>query len=262
MNQPTYSHSNIDAVDAETTTVEMPVQATPSQAAPQTKSAVPFYTTPEYLAKQQEIPPALPDFWWMRPLEIVVASVALVLGFPVMATFWILIRLGTPGPVMFRQYRIGRGGKVFAFYKFRTMYADARQRFPELYAYSYSPEELDKFQFKVTEDPRVTPQGRWMRKTSLDELPNFWNVLTGDMALVGPRPEIPEMLPYYEGEMLEKFRVRPGVTGLAQVSGRGHLYFRETVELDVENVRKRGFLFDTVVFLRTLLSVVISKGAF
>ena len=111
-------------------------------------------------------------------------------------------------------------------------------------------------------DPRVTPQGEWLRKSTLDELPNFWNVLRGDMALVGPRPEIPEMLPYYEGEMQLKFRVRPGITGLAQISGRGRLGFYETVKYDVEYVKNRSFRLDLKILLITIYKIVARDGAF
>lgn len=199
---------------------------------------------------------------WTRVFEVVVAAVAIAVTAPIMVILAILIKRGTPGPVLFFQERVGRNGKPFKFVKFRTLYADARERFPELYAYDYSPEELDRLYFKVEEDPRVTPQGKWIRRTSLDELPNFWNVLTGDMALVGPRPEIPEMLPYYEGEMLEKFTVRPGVTGLAQISGRGRLSFRDTVACDVEYVRNQSFLGDLAILGQTALLVVTQDGAF
>jgi lipopolysaccharide/colanic/teichoic acid biosynthesis glycosyltransferase len=142
------------------------------------------------------------------------------------------------------------------------MYVDARERFPQLYAYRYSPDELLALKFKNDNDPRVTPQGRWLRRLSVDELPNFWNVLTGEMALVGPRPEIPEMLPYYKGEMLEKFLVRPGVTGLAQISGRGRLGFYETVDLDVSYVRNRSFLLDLRIMARTVALIILRDGAF
>ena len=181
---------------------------------------------------------------------------------PVMVVVAVLIKLGTPGKVLFFQERVGRGGKTFRFVKFRTMYADAAQRFPDLYRYEYGDEEIKKLVFKIKNDPRLTPQGRWLRRTSLDELPNFWNVLTGDMALVGPRPEIPQMVPYYEGEWMEKFRVRPGVTGLAQVSGRGNLTFRETADLDVQYVRRRSRRKDLIILLKSVKSVVLAIGAF
>lgn len=197
-----------------------------------------------------------------RAFEVAVAASVLVLTLPLMIALAVVVKLGTPGPVLFFQRRVGKDGRLFTFVKFRTMYTDARERFPELYAYRYTPEDLNSLKFKVEEDPRVTPQGRWLRRTSLDELPNFWNVLTGDMALVGPRPEIPEMLPYYPGLSALKFSVRPGVTGLAQVSGRGHLSFRDTVRLDLEYARKASFLFDLKLILKTLKMVALGNGAF
>lgn len=200
--------------------------------------------------------------WTLRLFEIVVASIALVITLPIMLITAIVIKLGTPGPALFRQERIGANLKPFRFVKFRTLYADARQRFPELYAYQYNDDELRALKFKVEDDPRVTPQGKWLRRSTLDELPNFWNVLTGELALVGPRPEIPEMLPYYQGEMLLKFAVRPGITGLAQISGRGRLGFHETVEYDVEYVRQRSFAMDLKIMLRTVYLIVLHDGAF
>ncbi len=198
----------------------------------------------------------------IRLVEIPVALVALLLTSPLILLLALIIRKGTAGPVLFFQQRLGIAAKPFRFVKFRTLFADARERFPELYAYQYSPKELAELRFKVEDDPRVTPQGQWIRKTSLDELPNFWNVLTGDMALVGPRPEIPEMLPYYQGEMLAKFSVRPGVTGLAQISGRGRLGFHETVELDLEYIRHRSFGYDMKILLKTIWLVMRRDGAF
>ena len=198
----------------------------------------------------------------VRAVEIVVAATILVLTSPVLLLLAFLIRRGTPGPAFFFQPRLGKDCAHFRFVKFRTLYADARLRFPGLYAYKYSPEELATLKFKIVHDPRVTPQGEWMRKSTLDELPNFWNVLTGEMALVGPRPEIPEMLPYYTGEMRKKFSVRPGVTGLAQISGRGRLGFYETVDLDLEYVRTRSLTMDTKVLALTAFKMVTRDGAF
>ena len=197
-----------------------------------------------------------------RLLEIVVASIALLVTSPLMLLTALVIKFGTPGPALFRQDRVGANFKLFRFVKFRTLYADARKRFPELYAYRYDDEQLKALKFKVEDDPRVTPQGKWLRRSTMDELPNFWNVLTGDMALVGPRPEIPEMLPYYRGNMLLKFSVRPGITGLAQISGRGRLGFHETVEYDVEYVRRRSFAFDVKILFRTLWLILVRDGAF
>jgi lipopolysaccharide/colanic/teichoic acid biosynthesis glycosyltransferase len=142
------------------------------------------------------------------------------------------------------------------------MYVDARERFPELYAYKYKDDEVQGVKFKIPNDPRRTHLGRLLRKTTIDELPNFWNVLTGHMALVGPRPEILEMLPYYRGEDLLKFSVRPGVTGLAQTDGRGCLNFRETVDLDVIYVKTRSFWLDICIIFRTIKMVILGSGAF
>jgi lipopolysaccharide/colanic/teichoic acid biosynthesis glycosyltransferase len=197
-----------------------------------------------------------------RAFEILAASIALVLAIPLLLVVGAIIKAGTRGPMLFWQQRMGANCKPFAFVKFRTMYHDARTRHPELYAYRYDARQLKTLHFKIEDDPRVTPQGRWLRKSTLDELPNFWNVITGSMALVGPRPEIPEMLPYYSGEMLAKFSVRPGITGLAQISGRGRLGFHETVALDVTYVRHQSIWLDMRILLKTVLMVVLRDGAF
>ncbi len=197
-----------------------------------------------------------------RILERALAAAVLVITFPVMLLVALAIRLDSPGPALFRQKRVGRGGRLFDFVKFRSLYHDARQRFPELYAYQYAPAEIEQLCFKVPNDPRVTRAGEWLRRTTLDELPNFWNVLTGDMALVGPRPEIPEMLPYYRDEHLIKFSVPPGVTGLAQISGRGRLRFLETARLDAQYAANRSLRVDLQILVRTLSLILRQDGAF
>jgi len=215
--------------------------------------------------------------------DVVVSSVALVLSLPVMLVLAIFIRIDSPGPAIFRQIRMTRdrrgtglasgpssdserrtrtyAGKPFVFYKFRTMYVDAKERFPELYAYDYSEDEIKEMRFKVDDDPRITRVGRFLRKTSLDELPNFWNVLRGDMTLCGPRPEIPEMSSYYNEEQLKKFKVSAGVTGPAQIYGRGDLSFQETAKLDAGYVANRSLKGDIVILLRTLDAVIFGRGA-
>ena len=197
-----------------------------------------------------------------RLFEILVAITALGVFSPIMLVEAIIIRRGTPGPALFCQDRVAKGGGLFRFVKFRTLYADSLERFPELYAYRYDPQELKTLKFKVDNDPRVTPQGHWLRRSTLDELPNFWNLLIGDMALVGPRPEIPDMVQYYKGEMLLKFSVKPGITGLAQVSGRGRLGFYETIDLDIEYVRNRSVWLDIRILLHTLKVILVRDGAF
>ncbi|HTN80405.1 MAG TPA: sugar transferase [Acidimicrobiales bacterium] len=237
---------------------------------------------------------------FIRTIDVAVASAVLVATAPLLIAIAILIKRDSPGPVLFRHVRIGansrrrdvpyRGphrrakdlyGKPFALYKFRTMYADARERFPELYEYRYDPHELHSMPIKVLvstknpasgpgvqpaagllDDPRLTRVGRWLRRSSLDELPNFLNVLRGDMHLVGPRPDIYENIRYYERRHLAKLEVRPGVTGLAQVQGRGNLSFHETNEWDLEYVQKRSVWLDLRILAKTLWVSVRGDGAF
>ena len=196
-----------------------------------------------------------------RALDIALASLLLVLTAPVIAFIALVIRLDSRGKPIFAQDRVGKNGRLFRFYKFRTMHVDARERFPELYAYEYSAEELPALYFKLPYDPRCTRVGKRLRRTSLDELPNLFNVLRGDMTLVGPRPEIPEMLPYYRPEQFAKFAVTPGMTGLAQVSGRNILRFVETNEKDMEYVARRSLLFDVGILVRTAGVVFLMIGA-
>ena len=142
------------------------------------------------------------------------------------------------------------------------MWVNARELYPELYAYKYSSEEVQHLIFKKENDPRLTTIGRWLRKTSFDELPNFLNVVKGEMNLVGPRPEIPEMIKYYSPEQRTKFSVKPGVTGLAQIRGRGHLGFQETIEKDLEYVSHFSLRQDLKIFLETIRAMVGKNGAF
>jgi lipopolysaccharide/colanic/teichoic acid biosynthesis glycosyltransferase len=174
----------------------------------------------------------------------------------------IIIRLDSPGPIIFRQYRLGENGQPFRFYKFRTMWVDARERHPELYAYRYSDTQIRSMYFKVLDDPRLTRFGAHLRKTSLDELPNLLNVVLGDMTLVGPRPELPEMLAYYTQQQLMKFSVKPGVTGLAQVTGRAVLRFQETIASDLEYCARRSLRFDFLILCRTVTTIIQRVGAF
>ncbi len=226
-----------------------------------------------------------------RLTEIAVSSVALVLTAPIMIAVAIIIKLDSPGPALFLQKRCAisklvRGKEIenvqryiiadpdyspeklywvpqtFTFVKFRTMYVDARERFPELYDYNYSEEEIKSIAFKREHDPRITKAGRWLRRSTLDELPNFWNVLTGSMRLVGPRPELPEMLPNYRADQMRKFTVKPGITGLPQINGRGRLSFQKTVEYDLEYVDSKSVLLDLKILIMTVWRVLTKHGAF
>jgi lipopolysaccharide/colanic/teichoic acid biosynthesis glycosyltransferase len=196
-----------------------------------------------------------------RTMDIVFSLVLLVLSAPVIALLAIIIRLDSPGPAIFRQQRLGAVGRPFTFYKFRTMCVDARSRYPHLYDYQYSPDARPTLYFKLAEDPRVSRFGRILRRTSLDELPNLWNVFRGDMSLVGPRPEIPEMLCNYDADQLAKFSVKPGLTGMAQVGGRNILSFQETVRKDLEYIRTQSLKTDLRILVMTPVVVMKMFGA-
>lgn len=242
-----------------------------------------------------------------RLLDIGVSSIVLVAIAPLLLVIIMLIKLDSPGPAIFRHRRVGINrrcgsdgthrsqerrsrdawGKPFTLYKFRTMYKDAKERYPELYTYTYEPAELDSLPLKILvstkqgpqpsdgtlcreevceTDPRVTRMGRWLRRTSLDELLNFWNVLKGDMHLVGPRPDIAENIPYYLPRHCRKLDVKPGITGMAQIRGRGMLTFHETNELDTQyvkqHVKQRALTLDLKILLKTVLVVVRGDGAY
>jgi lipopolysaccharide/colanic/teichoic acid biosynthesis glycosyltransferase len=188
------------------------------------------------------------------------AFVGLLLISPLLFAIAIAVRLDSPGQAFFRQTRVGRGGRPFTFWKFRGMYTDARQRFPELYDYTYSQDEVQHLRFHPAQDPRVTRVGRFLRRTSLDELPNLMNVVTGDMSLVGPRPEIPELIPYYGAAAAEILSVRPGITSYAKLVGRDNIDFAETLALDCEYVRRRSLWFDLRMLVGTVLMVVFGRN--
>jgi lipopolysaccharide/colanic/teichoic acid biosynthesis glycosyltransferase len=196
-----------------------------------------------------------------RALDVVVASVLLLVTGPVIGLLALIIRLESRGPAVFRQTRVGRDGRLMSFCKFRTMYTDARERFPELYDYQFTEEEFARSYYKPSVDPRNTPFGRAFRKTTLDELPNLFNVLKGDVSLVGPRPELPDLVRYYTPEQLLKFSVKSGITGLAQVSGRNNLTIQQQIDADLEYVRRRSFAYDLGLILRTAVMVGKRVGA-
>jgi lipopolysaccharide/colanic/teichoic acid biosynthesis glycosyltransferase len=142
------------------------------------------------------------------------------------------------------------------------MYSDSRRRFPELYDFKFAPDEFHQRHYKQEHDPRVTRVGAVLRKLSVDELPNLWCVLAGNMRLVGPRPEVPEILPYYTPDEMYKFACKPGVTGLAQINGRGLLSWGETLKWDLKYVHTRSVWLDLKIMLETLKNVTLRRGAF
>jgi lipopolysaccharide/colanic/teichoic acid biosynthesis glycosyltransferase len=195
-----------------------------------------------------------------RAFDLCFGTVFFVLSVPVILLTALAIRIETPGSPFFFQIRLGRHGKPFRIFKLRGMYIDSRQRFPELY--DYSAQKDLTFHFHRENDPRVTRVGSFIRRTSIDELPNFWNVMLGQMSLVGPRPEIPDVLNLY-GELREEYiSVKPGVTCASKCTGRDALTKQETVDMDLQYVRTRGFRLDMSLIWRTLKSVVLRRDVY
>ena len=186
------------------------------------------------------------------------ALTLLLLFAPVLLCVALWVRCTSRGPVLFRQVRVGRDGREFRIFKFRSMYVDAEARLAELKHLN----EHDGVLFKIRDDPRVTPVGRWLRRLSLDELPQLLNVISGQMSLVGPRPPLPAEVAAYADDVRRRLAVKPGMTGLWQVSGRSDLPWEEAVRLDLRYVENWSMSLDLVILLRTMTAVVRSSGAY
>ncbi|HSB54716.1 MAG TPA: sugar transferase, partial [Gemmatimonadales bacterium] len=194
-----------------------------------------------------------------RATDLVLSSLALLALAPVMLVVAILVKRSSPGPVFFRQVRIGLGGRRFTIFKFRTMVQGADQQREALLAQSvYSDARL----FKVVNDPRVTPLGAFLRRTSLDELPQLFNVLRGDMSLVGPRPPLPSEVELYQAHHYSRFDVKPGITGPWQVSGRNSIHdFDTVIRLESTYIRRWSLWLDLELLCRTVPVVLSGRGA-
>ncbi len=192
-----------------------------------------------------------------RSLDIVGAVVGLLLSGPIIAVAAAALRLTSPGPIFFRQVRCGVNGRRFMMPKLRTMCVDAE----ELQSQVEHLNEMDGPVFKIRDDPRVTPVGRFLRKWSLDELPQLWPVLVGDMSLVGPRPPIPSEVVQYQGSERRRLSMRPGITCLWQVSGRNDVPFEEWMRLDLEYIDSWSMSLDMRILLRTVPQVLFARGA-
>jgi len=193
-----------------------------------------------------------------RGMNILGALMGLTLGAPVLALIGLAIRLDSPGPIIFHQTRVGTGGKLFEIYKFRSMRKGAeaeREHLREL-------NEADGPLFKIQDDPRLTRVGRFLRRISLDEMPQLWNVLRGEMSLVGPRPPLPDEVDRYLEWHKRRLEVRPGMTGLPQVSGRSLLSFDEMVLLDIYYIENWSLWLDVKILLRTIPQVFFGGGAY
>jgi len=192
-----------------------------------------------------------------RSVELVLASLLLMLLSPVLLAIAIAIKLDSPGPVLFRQLRCGLHGRPFTFLKFRSMRVDAEAMKKHLAPYN----EMDGPAFKMTNDPRVTPLGFFLRRTSLDELPQLWNIIRGDMSVVGPRPAVLEEVRQYEPWQRRRLSMKPGLTCLWQVNGRSELTFDEWMRLDLEYIDNWSLWLDVKIALKTIPAVLLGRGA-
>ncbi len=193
-----------------------------------------------------------------RLMDIILALFAIICGSPVFLLTALLVKLTSPGPIIFSQIRVGRFGRHFKFYKFRSMYIDAEARKAELMKHN---ESSDGVIFKMKRDPRITPVGRFIRKFSIDELPQLFNVLLGDMSLVGPRPPLPSEVRTYSLEERKRLNITPGITCIWQVSGRSELPFSKQIALDKEYIASRSAWKDFLILLKTIPAILTGKGA-
>ena len=194
-----------------------------------------------------------------RSLDILVSAMAILMLSPLLLMVVTAIRLESPGAVFFKQVRVGKDGRTFNMWKLRSMYIDAEQRLAELRA---NNEMQGGVLFKMKRDPRITRVGRLIRKASIDELPQLWNVLKGDMALVGPRPALPREVDLYSLDHRQRLAVRPGITCIWQVSGRSDIPFQQQVHLDMEYIHDQGFWTDVTLLVKTVPAVLFARGAY
>lgn len=198
-----------------------------------------------------------------RIFDVVFSLLALVFLFPLCLIIMIAIRLTSRGKALYAQERIGRRGKVFKCYKFRSMYQDADKRLESLLKDDSALQEEWRRSFKLKNDPRITFIGQLLRKTSLDEIPQFWNVFKGDLSVVGPRPVVKEEINLQYGPKAPKIlSIRPGITGLWQVSGRSNTSYKARIKLDEFYVDNQTFLFDLKLILKTIPCMIRTKGAY
>ncbi|MCA0044218.1 exopolysaccharide biosynthesis polyprenyl glycosylphosphotransferase [Celeribacter sp. ASW11-22] len=199
-----------------------------------------------------------PDALHKRLLDLALSGILVATLAPFMLIVAALIRFESKGPALFKQERVGRNGRHFTIYKFRSMYQDAEDRLAAIRAQS----DREGICFKARQDPRVTRMGRFLRRTSLDELPQIFNVLLGHMSLVGPRPALPREVEQYPAAAKERLNARPGITGLWQVSGRADISFDKMVDMDVAYVRSRSVVLDIFILAMTVRAVISGRGAY
>jgi exopolysaccharide biosynthesis polyprenyl glycosylphosphotransferase len=193
-----------------------------------------------------------------RAFDIIVSGLFLLLLAPCFGMIALLIWIEDGGPIFFAQTRVGQHGREFKMYKFRSMCLDAEQKLKELLAKNQHTEGVT---FKLKQDPRITHVGKWLRKFSLDELPQFYNVFRGDMSIVGPRPPVPREVAKYTLANRRRLAIKPGITCIWQVSGRSEIDFSGQVQLDVNYIESQSFWMDVKILARTVPAVISGKGA-
>ena len=197
-------------------------------------------------------------FFIKRFSDIILSAIALVLLTPLFGIIALLIKLEDGGPIFFPQRRVGKWGREFKMWKFRSMCVDAEEKLASLLEKNRHSTGIT---FKVANDPRVTRIGRWLRKFSLDELPQFYNVLIGDMSLVGPRPPVPREVAKYTWADRRRLEVTPGLTCFWQIGGRSNIDFPEQVQLDVQYIESQNFWLDLKILVKTVPAVLLGRGA-
>lgn len=223
--------------------------AAPAESAVTPAASVPVESLRGFLA--QGMPEA------KKAMDVVVSLLAIIISSPVMIVAALAVKLTSPGPIVFRQIRVGRGGRPFTIYKFRSMYIDAEARKRDL----MKQNEVDGPVFKIKNDPRVTPVGRIIRKLSIDELPQLFNVLNGDMSLIGPRPPVPSETAEYQLWQWRRLDVTPGLTCIWQVYGRSRVSFNTWMRMDIEYIRRRGLAHDLSLLISTVPAILFGRGA-
>lgn len=196
-----------------------------------------------------------------RLVDVVGAVVFFTMGLPLYLLVALGVKFSSPGPVHYWQYRVGRNGRRFRFYKFRSMYVDGDEVLTSLLASDEEANSMWEAYQKLEKDPRITPFGRLIRRASLDELPQFWNVLKGDMSLVGPRPCMEQQDRFYGRHWESYCAVKPGLTGLWQVSGRSRLSYSQRVRLDARYVQEWSMGLDLKILLKTVSAVISGDGS-
>lgn len=193
-----------------------------------------------------------------RLLDILLSIIGLILTSPILLWVAVKIYLEEPGaPILFSQERVGKNKRTFKMYKFRSMCTDAEEKLENL----LDKNEVEGAMFKIKDNPRITKIGKFIRKTSLDELPQLWNVLKGEMSLVGPRPPLPREVRQYSHHDEQRLLIKPGCTGIWQVNGRSDVNFKEMVAMDLQYVQQRSIIIDFKIILKTIWKMLYTKGA-